>query len=162
MNSYPVDTDPEQVVRWLMVEQQRGASGLEISVRRINETHPIRPRAEDRLGDQESEDLSDEATVARLEISPTHASEGWRLVVSVEDELQPFDPEEDSPEEEEEEPIDLDTFYLDFIRSGRGTTSITAETEGTEGAAHLARLLHAIETNTHVPESPSFMTGKIS
>jgi len=161
MDIYPVDIDPEQVVRWLMVERERGASRFEISARRLNERHRIEPRADGPLGDAEREDLSDEATVARLDVSPTHASEGWRIVVSVEDELLPFDPEEDS-EEEEEEPIDLDTFYLEFIRPGRGTASITAETEGPAGVAHLGQLLHAIETNSHVPESPSFTTGKIS
>lgn len=153
MVSYPVDIDmdPEQVARWLMVERQRGGSGLDVSAWRFNQRRPVEPGVEDRFGDEERQDLSDEMTVAQLVIAPAHAGEGWRLVISVEVELEPIVPGEDS-EEDEREPIDLDTFYLDFIRSGRGTANVTAEAESTEAEAHLEQLRHAIETNTHVPE----------
>lgn len=133
MDSYPVDADPEQVVRWLMVERQKGSVGLQIIARRINEVQEIENRPEFRLGDEEREDLSDKATIATLEISPAHASEGWRLIMSVEDEFRPSAPDEDSEEAEKEEPIDLDTFYLDFIRPRCGTANVMAEVEGPEG-----------------------------
>jgi hypothetical protein len=94
MESYPVDVDidPEQVVRWLMVERQRGGSGLEIRAWRVNERRPIAASLEDRLGDEEREDINDEATMARLEVSPAHA-EGWRIVISVEAEVHPIVPD---------------------------------------------------------------------
>jgi len=151
MESYPVDidVDPEQVVRWLLVERQRGGSDLDISAWRFNQERPVEPQLEDRFGDEEREDLRDEVTTAQLVIAPAHAGEGWRIVVSVEVELEPIMPGEDSAEAERE-PIDLDTFYLDFIRSGRGTASVTAEAESTGAEAHLDQLLHAIETNAHV------------
>ena len=106
---------------------------------------------EDGFGDEEREDLNDEVTVAQLVITPSHAGEGWRIVVSVEVELEPIARGEDSAEEEPV-PIDLDTFYLDFIRSGRGTASVAAEAESTEAEAYLERLVHTIETNIHVPD----------
>lgn len=81
------------------------------------------------------------------------------MTLSVEVELEPIVPGEDSAEEERE-PIDLDTFYLDFIRSGRGTASVTAEAESAEAEADLNRFLHAIETNAHVPEGTSRKAGK--
>ena len=39
MENYPVDIDidPEQIVRWLMVERQRGASDLDIGAWRLNQ-----------------------------------------------------------------------------------------------------------------------------
>lgn len=153
MESHPVDIDidPEQVVRWLMVERQKGGTGLDIRASRTNERVPVEPRVEDQFGDEEREDLSDEVTVAKLEVTPMHAGEGWRLVVSAEAELEPFVPDEDS-EEEDQEPIDLDTFYLEFVRPGRATIIASAEAESPEAEAHLGQFIRAIETNTHVPE----------
>lgn len=152
MANYPVevDVDPEQVVRWLLVERQKGGTSLETRAWRVNENHPIARPLEQRLGDEDLEDISDEATVARLEISPAHA-EGWRIVISAEAEIQPIAPEEDSAEDEEE-PIDLDAFYTDFVRSPRTTTTISAEAESPEAQAHLERFIHGIETDAHVPE----------
>ncbi|MBS0518215.1 MAG: hypothetical protein JSR90_05955 [Proteobacteria bacterium] len=152
MEIYPVDTDPEQVIRWLMVERARGAYGLQVTASRISDSHGLdESQLELGLGDEEREDLSEEVTIAQLEIAPLHTSEGWRLTVSVEDELHPSESEEEEEEEEEDE-IDLDTFYLEFIRPGHGTVSVIAEVDGPDGVAHLDRLLKAIETNTHVPE----------
>lgn len=161
MESYPVDIDidPEQVVRWLMVERQRGGTGLDFSAWRLNQRRPIEPGPEDRFGDEEREDLSDEVTVAQLVITPTHAGAGWRIVVSVEVELEPVVPGENSPEDERE-PIDLDSFYLDFIRSGHGTAGVIAEAESTEAEARLDQLLRAIETNAHAPDGGSAKAGK--
>jgi hypothetical protein len=155
MAYYPVDVDidPEQAVRWLLVERQKSGAGVETRAWRVNEKHPIVAGVEQRLGDEELEDINDEVTVARLEISPAHA-EGWRIVISAEAEIEPVTPEEDSTEDEEE-PIDLDSFYGDFVRSPRTTTTISAEAESAEAQAELERLIHGIETDTHVPEGRS-------
>lgn len=145
MESYPVDTDPEQVVRWLMVEQRLGAPLLEITARRGLEAQDIPAQQDLRLGDEEREDLSDAETVATLEIAPIHAGDGWRLTVIVEDEPGSRDPDEVS----EDEAIDLETFYSEFVRPGRGTARLVAEVEGPDAEARLARLLAAVETNAH-------------
>jgi hypothetical protein len=62
--------------------------------------------------------------------------------------------------ENEREPIDLDTFYLDFVRPGRGMAPVTAEVESGEAEAHLDQLLQAVETNTHVPAGRRSGVGK--
>ena len=103
-------------------------------------------RGELHLGDEEREDLSEVAMIGMLEIAPLHASDGWRLTVVVEDESGPRVVDASSPGEQS---IDLNTFYREFLRQARGTASLTAEVDGPEGEAHLARLLNAIETNSH-------------
>ena len=89
MESYPVDADPEQVVRWLMAEQAAGSLPLRLSARRLAEVQQIPLRGELHLGDEEREDLSEVAMIGMLEIAPLHASDGWRLTVVVEDEFGP-------------------------------------------------------------------------
>jgi hypothetical protein len=146
MESYPVDVDPAQVVRWLVAEQAAGSLALRLSARRLVDVREIPIRRELHLGDEEREDLTEVATTATLEIAPPHASDGWRLTVVVEDEAGPRDL---GPPSAGEQSIDLNTFYHEFVRPGRGTASLTAEVDGPAGEAHLAHLLNAIETNRH-------------
>jgi hypothetical protein len=116
--------------------------------RRTTEPRDLPARREIRLGDQEREDLSEIATIATLEISPIHAGDGWRLTVVVEDEAGPRVPEEGAVDEGEEE-IDLDTFYGEFIRPGRGSANVIAEVEDSAAERRLAELLSTIERNRH-------------
>jgi len=143
MQPYPVDIDPEQIVRWVVAEHEVAPSTLKTLARRTTELREIPARREFLLGDEEREDLSEVATIATLEIAPAHAADGWRLTVVVEDEVGPRIPQE--------EQIDLGTFYKQFIRSGRGSASVTAEVENAAAEARIARLLEAIERNRHSP-----------
>lgn len=147
MQSYPIDIDPEHVVRWLISEQAAGSLPVRLSARLQTDVREIPERRELHLGDEEREDLSEVATIATLDISPLHASDGWHLAVVVEDESGPrvVDPGSAS-----EHSIDVNAFYHEFLRRGRGTTSLTAEVEGPHGEAHLSPLLKAIEANSHV------------
>ena len=149
MDTYSVETDPEQVVRWLMVERQIGSPGLVINAQRVNEMQAVERNSEAPLDEQDHEDLSDTTTIATLEVAPIHAREGWRLIVAVQEELRPCDPDEEDSQEENVEPIDLNTFYLEFIRPGRGTASVSAEVEDAQGETRLAELPQSIETNSH-------------
>ena len=144
METYPVDLDPEQIVRWLMVEQQAAPSAFRIMAKRTTEVRDVPARRELHLGDEEREDLSEIATIATLEIAPIHASDGWLLTVAVEDEAGP-------PVAEGEEKIDLATFYSKFIRPGRGISNVVAEVESAQAKARMTRLLNAIDRNRHVP-----------
>lgn len=146
MDSYPVDLDPEQVVRWLLAEQAAGSRQLRLEVRRSAEIRDIPARQELHLGDEEREDLSEVATIATLEVAPLHASDGWRLTIVVEDES---GPRVLDPGFGREQSIDLNTLYHAFLQPGRGTASLMAEVEGPNGEAHLAQFLRAIETNAH-------------
>ena len=93
MESFPVNIDAEQVVRWIMAEQAAAPSTFKTTATRTTEVREIPERREYHLGDEEREDLSEVATLATLEIAPAHAGEGWLLTVTVEDEIGPRVPD---------------------------------------------------------------------
>jgi len=154
MQTYPVDIDPGQVVRWIRAEHEAAPSVFTITARRANEVKEIPLGKEIHLGDEEREDLSEVATIATLEIAPAHASDGWLLTVVVENEAGPHMPEKGTAVEPEQE-IDLGTFYRELIRPGCGTANVTAEVEGPEAKARVTDLLDRIERNYHGPARPS-------
>jgi hypothetical protein len=148
METYPVDIDPGQVVRWVKAECEVAPTAFKISTRRRREVREIPLRAETHLDDAEREDLTEIATIATLEIAPVHASDGWLLSVIVEDEIGPR-VSNGGPGGDVEQQIDLGTFYKEFIRPGRGNANVTAEVADPAAKEHLARILEAIETNRH-------------
>jgi len=147
MESFPVDVDAGQIVRWVMAEQAADPSTFKTSARRMTEVRDIPARREFHLGDEEREDLSEVATIATLEIAPALADEGWRLTVTVEDEIGPRASAEETGETERQ--IDLGSFYSVFIRPGRGIASVVAEVDGPAGRDSVDRLLSNIERNRH-------------
>lgn len=148
METYSVDIDPEQVVRWVLEEHQTSPRAFGLVARRSVEPRELPAKSEFRLGDEEREDLSEIATFATLEITPVHAGDGWRLTVMVEDELGPRLADDELTVEPDEE-IEVETFYREFIRNGRGNATVVAEAVGPIGKARITRLLHAIERNEH-------------
>jgi hypothetical protein len=146
MESYPVDIDPGQVVRWVKAECEAAPSTLRVTGKRTQAVQEMPLRGEAHLGEEERADLSEVDTVATLEIAPAHVGEGWLLSVVVEDEL---GPRMSGAGSESEQSIDLGTFYKQFIRPGRGIANVVAEVQDAAAKAHLARLLEAIETNRH-------------
>jgi hypothetical protein len=150
MRTYPLDIDPGQVVRWIIVEHGAAPSRFRIAARRMSEVRDIPARKELHLGDEEHEDLSEVDTIATLEIAPAHASAGWLLTVEVEDEAGPRLPEK-APLVEEEGPIDLGMFYDEFIRSGRGIANVVAAVDDDAAEVRLNELVSSIERNRHGP-----------
>jgi len=150
MQTYPVDIDPKQVVRWVMAECQSAPSIFRVVARRNAEPREIPLRRELHLGDEEREDLSEIATVATLEVAPAHAADGWLLTIVVEDEIGPRVPEGGAAVEGEQA-IDIGSFYSQFIRPERGMASVIAEVEDPAAQARITRLLKAIEKNRHGP-----------
>ncbi len=148
METYLVDIDARQVVRWLKAEHEAAASTLRITGRRSREVREIPVQDELGLGDAEREDLSEVLTIATLDIEPIHASEGWRLSIVVEDDVGPRT-SEPRVDQEEEQPIDLGTFYEEFIRPGRGNANVIVEVENSAAEERLQPLLSAIEENRH-------------
>ena len=148
METYPVDIDPGQVARWVKAECEVAPSTLKISARRRREVREIPVLAETHLGDEEREDLTEIATIATLEITPVHASDGWLLSIVVEDEVGPRVSNGGTGDETEQQ-IDFGTFYKEFIRPGRGNANVIAEVEDPAAKQHLARLINAIESNRH-------------
>jgi hypothetical protein len=149
MRRYPLDIDPEQVVRWIIDEDRAAPSRFRILARRGAELQDIPLRKELRLGDEEREDLSEVDTIAMLEIAPAHASEGWLLTVVVEDEAGPRPLNGGASEEERQ--IEVDTFYSEFIRPGRGVANVFAEAADETAEARVEQLVTNIEQNRHGP-----------
>lgn len=148
METYPVDIDAGQVVRWVIAEQRAAPSTFRITASRITEARDIPMRKEFRLGDEEREDLTEVATIATLEVRPFHSEDGWKLTIVVEDEVGPRAPATRAAIGGEVE-IDLDAFYRDFIACGRGSINVTAEVEGQTAQSRMTRLLDRIETDRH-------------
>ncbi len=148
MESYPVDIDPVQVVRWIKAECEAAPSSFRVAARRSREAREIPLRSETHLGDEERQDLTEIDTVATLEIAPAHVGEGWLLSVVVEDEAGPRI-SDGSESGEIEQRIDIGTFQKEFIRPGRGIANVFAEVESETAKQHVARLIEAIETNRH-------------
>ncbi len=153
METYPLDIDPAQVLRWFKRESEVSPATFRIAARRTQELRALPVAKEAHLGDEEREDLSEVATVATLEIAPVHANEGWQLRIIVEDELGPRTL--DGSAADDEQAIDLGTFDHEFIRRGRGIADVFAEVEGPGGRARLNRLLGAIEKDRHVGDGGS-------
>lgn len=147
MQTYPVDLDPEQIVRWAIAERQATPTTLRMLARRAVEVRDIPIRKEYHLGDEEREDLSEVATIATLEITPAHANDGWRLTVEVEDEAGPR--VSGGPDIAADAAIDPEAFYNEFLRRGRGIANVTAEVDSDAAKARLTRLLEIIEKNRH-------------
>lgn len=89
MESYLVDIDPAQVVRWIKAEHEAWPSAFRITAVRSREVRDIPARSEFHLGDEEREDLSEVAVLATVEIAPGNAADGWLLHIVVEDEIGP-------------------------------------------------------------------------
>jgi hypothetical protein len=147
--SFPVDVDPAQIVRWVLAEHKAAPSSLRTAARRVTEDREIARRQEYHLDDSDREDLSEVATIATLEIAPPHESDGWILTVTVEDEIGPRT-EGNGANAAPERNIDIGTFYNEFIRPGRGSATVIAEVASPAGRRKLTRLLEAIERNERV------------
>ena len=148
METYPVDIDPRQLVRWVRAECETAPAAFRVSASRRREVREIAARSETHFGDQEREDLTEIATIATLDIAPVDASDGWLLSVVVEDEAGPRVSDGDTGGEEGQQ-IDVGTFDNEFIRTGRGIANVMAEVEGPVARARVTRLLHTIEKNQH-------------
>jgi hypothetical protein len=148
MQTYPVNADPGQLVRWLMEEHRRAPSALKIAAHRAVEVREIPLQSKYHLGDEEREDLSEVAVTATLEVAPQYASDGWLLKVMVEDEAGPRVPDRDVGVESEQQ-IDLGTFYRQFVRPERGIATVVAEVENSAAEGRVSRLIDAVSVNRH-------------
>ena len=158
METYPIDIDPGQVLRWLKAESEAAPGTFRISARRRQEVRELPAEDQGHLGDVEREDLSEVATVATLEFAPLHVHEGWQLKVIVEDELGPR--VVGATGVEGEQAIDLATFYGEYIRPGRGIANVVADVESPAARHRLNRLLAEIEKNRHVPDGAESSAAK--
>jgi hypothetical protein len=144
MDTYALDIDPGQLVRWLRDEQHAGSSAVRVACTRRAEAKRPPADKELHLGDEERENLSEIVTIATLEVHPVRPAEGWQLAITVEDEVG-----RGQLSDAGDLALDLDSFYGIFIRSDRGIASVTAEVSGPAGRRHLDGFLHSVESNLH-------------
>ena len=94
METFPVDIDPEQIVRWVMAKTssstRRHSEFPHGAPRNAGNPKPERdsPRGSGTRGHERSRYHSD-----FVEIAPFHSSDDWRLIVVVEDEAGPLVPD---------------------------------------------------------------------
>jgi hypothetical protein len=148
MRTYPLDVDARQLVRWIMAEHKGAPARFRTLAKYEVETRQLPVRKELHLGEEEREDLSETDTIASLEIAPQHASDGWLLTVVVEDEAGPHLLDK-RPMAASGQQIDLETFYSEFIRPGRGIANVEAEAADEAAEARVAYLVGSVETNRH-------------
>lgn len=147
METYPVDLEASQIVRWLIDEERRGTLQLRVTATRSYAVEALEKADLDQIA-EEVEDLNDILAIGTLEVRPPVSKNGWMLRIRVEDRIGPRVPEdEDAPEEEEE--IDLQTFEADFILPERGTADISLEAEDAHAKASFTRLLNHMLRNEH-------------
>ncbi len=148
MESFEIDIDPGQIVRWVMTEGKKVPSSLRTNARCVTEVREIPPRREYHLGDEERQDLTEAATIGTLEITSAHERDGWQLTVTVEDEAGPrlTGAGIDAGAEQQ---IDLGTFYNEFIQPGRGIANVAAKVANPSARRRITRLLETIERNRH-------------
>ena len=148
METYPIDIDAAQIVRWLIDERRSGASHLNVFATRSYVVEALSESERQRLDTGEGGDLHDILAVGILEVHPPADRGGWVLHVRVEDRIGPRLPEdEDAPEDEEE--IDLETFEAEFIRPQRGTVDVTLDAEDPAARARFAGLFGHMLRNEH-------------
>jgi hypothetical protein len=150
MEAFPIDVEPEQLVRWIIAERQSMVPKIEVVTNCLKEARDLPLRKEFRIGDELREDVRWVVTIATLKVAPIHRGEGWSVSVIIEDDLGPQAPEDDGVEEEAgEAEIDVDAFYNEFVLPGRGSASVVAEVESPAAKQRLSRLLAQVLRDHH-------------
>lgn len=106
-----------------MDEEPAGQHRPQINASRHYLPEEIPTLEQSRLGEVESEDISEITAVGVLEVAPLHAADGWLLRVRIEDTRGRRLPE-DTPASDQPEEIDLATFQEAFIVPERGTAFV--------------------------------------
>ncbi len=147
METYPVDLDASQIVRWLIEEQRRGTLQLDVAATRSYVVEEFERADLNQIGEDVA-DLNDVLAIGTLEVRPHNEKNGWLLRIRVEDRFGPRLPEdEDAPDGEEE--IDLQTFEADFIAPERGEAEVLLEAENAQAKASFTRLFNHMLRNEH-------------
>ena len=147
MESYPVDLEASQIVRWLIEEQRRGTLQLNVTATRSYVVEAFEKADLNQIGEDVA-DLNDVLAIATLEVRPANGKNGWVLRIRVEDRIGPRLPEdEDAPDGEEE--IDLQTFEADFIKPDPDAAEVSFETESAQGKSSFTRLFNHMLRNEH-------------
>ena len=78
METYPVDLEASQIVRWLIEEERRGTLQLRVAATRSYAVEALEKADLDQIG-EEVEDLNDILAIGTLEVRPPVSKNGWVL-----------------------------------------------------------------------------------
>jgi hypothetical protein len=147
VESYPVDLEASQIVRWLLDEQRRGTLQFDVTATRSYVVEAFEKPDLAQMG-EDAADLNDVLAVATLDVRPANGKSGWVLRIRVEDRIGPRLPEdEDAPDGEEE--IDLQTFEADFIKPDPDAAEVSLEAENGHAKASFTRVFNHMLRNEH-------------
>lgn len=149
MESIAIDLAPEQIVHWLLDEDRRDAFDLLINATRSYRVGALSEEERTSLDDTEGGEIGEISEVGHLEVRPRREPHRWVLRVRVEDDIGPRLPE-DEPVPQNEEDIDLATFFEEFIASNRGIADVSAEVEGPAAKASLNHILREMTMDWHM------------
>lgn len=148
MQDYPIDIEPEQVVRWIIAEHQVAPSKFKVVARRHVETRELPARKELRLGDEERADVSETAIVVTLQIAPAHPKDGWLMTVSS-SRTKSVRSAPMKMKRPRKNKTSMSTPSTKNSCAGRGSANVSAEADGPGGKARLTRLINDIERDRH-------------
>lgn len=148
METYPLDLEASQIVRWLIEERRRGTLNLNVAATRSYVAEDFEDADFARISDADVTDLNDVLAVGLLEVRPQNGESGWVLKIRIVDRVGPRLPEdEDAPEGEED--IDLETFQADFIAPDPNAAEVFLEAENEEAQARFTELFDHMIRNRH-------------
>jgi len=147
MTEYDIDLDPAQIVHWLRDDlAARRRRKLDIRATREYVATPVTDRMTAEVADDD--DVSVLTTVGVLEVRPVEAEHAWVLRLTVEDLVGPHLPDDESVPEDPE-PIDLDTFFEEFIAPDNGVAYASLEATTPQAKRSFDRLFSEMITERH-------------
>jgi hypothetical protein len=147
VETYPIDLEASQIVRWLIDEQRRGTLQFNVAATRSYVVEAFERADLAQMG-EDAADLNDVLAIATLEVRSAGGKNSWVLRIRVEDRVGPRLPEdEDAPDGEED--IDLQTFEADFIKPDPDAAEVTLEAENAHAKANFTKLFNHMLRNEH-------------
>lgn len=140
MQPYPIDLEPSQFMLWLRNPGNIEQFDLDVRVTRSFEPKAVPGGADLDVSDRD--DLHDIMEIGLLEVVPRKRPGLWTIRLRVEDDAGPRLPD-DEPVPEDEEAIDLETFYDEFFTNERGLSELGAEVESAAAREDLEAVLSA-------------------
>jgi len=140
MQPYPIDLEPSQFMRWLLIP--KNAELFDLDLRATRSYEPAAVSGSVALDDSDRDDLHDIVEVGSLEVVPRKRRDLWIIRLRVADDAGSRIPD-DEPVPEDEENIDLQTLYDEFFRNERGLSELSAEVASDAAREHLEFVLSA-------------------
>jgi len=140
MQPYPIDLPPLQFMLWLL--DPANVEQFDLGLRATRTYEPTDLAGSIELDASDRDDLHDVVEIGLLEVVPRQRPDLWIIRLRVEDDAGSRMPE-DEPMPEDEEDVDLQTFYDEFFKNERGIAELSAEVESAAARENLEAVLSA-------------------